>query len=271
MQFHQAKKMFGQNFLVDKNIIGKIIQRAALTKDDVVLEIGPGKGSLTDSLLESLKDGTGVVFAIEIDRGLCAFLRGKYRANPKFVLLEGDCLKLPWNTSDIKPTKLIANIPYNITSQIIFKMFEYHKNFDKVILMMQDEVAERIVSKHDTKVYGVLSCLIQKFWTVEKFYKLPASVFKPAPKVESALVEFVPKRFDCSSETLKRYIDFVKFCFMQRRKVLFARLVKEYSVERGLLTEFYQKHDLNVNIRPENISVDLMWELFLFLKPSAKY
>ena len=257
---HRPRKQFGQNFLVDKNIAAKILKRADLIETDNVLEIGPGKGFLTDGLLEK----AAAVLAIEIDKDLIDFLEQKYNGNPKFFLIKGDCLKKDWFISGIVPNKLIANIPYNITSQIIFKLFEYLGNFEKVILMMQNEVADRIISEHNNKVYGVLSCVIQKFWQVEKFYKLPPGVFHPAPKVDSALVEFTPKKFDIvlDNELVSKYINFVKFCFMQRRKVLFIRLIKNYKIEKEFLTDFYIKNNLNFEARPENISVDLFWKLF---------
>jgi 16S rRNA (adenine1518-N6/adenine1519-N6)-dimethyltransferase len=262
---HRPRKQFGQNFLVDRNITDKILKKADLKPEDIVLEIGPGKGFLTDALLAKV----AIVLAIEIDKDLIDFLSDKYTDKTNFFLIKGDCLKKDWFLLEpkIMPNKLIANIPYNITSQIIFKLFEYleNKNFEKIILMMQNEVADRITSSHNNKVYGVLSCVVQKFWKVEKFCKLPPTVFYPAPNVESALVEFIPKTLETTidTKTIFDYIKFIKFCFMQRRKVLFQRIIKNYEIDRSLLAEFYSENKLNLDARPENINVDLFWELFM--------
>ena len=244
---HRAKKEFGQNFLTNQNIVKKIIEKAKLSETDIVLEIGPGKGFMTDFLLANAK----TVLAIELDKDLFDFLTNKYKDTENLDLIQGDCLKKDWTN---KPNKLIANIPYNITSSIIFKMLDYYEQFDSIILMMQEEVGDRIVAPHDSKTYGILSVILQKFYNIEKFAKLPPSMFNPKPKVSSALLEFKPKTKKLDKQQLQNYINFVKFCFNQRRKILLSRM--------PILNAFYEKNNLNKKVRPENISVEMFWQMF---------
>ncbi len=257
---HRVKKNFGQNFLNDKNILNKILARAAISKSDIILEIGPGKGFMTDFLLENAQK----VVAIEIDKALIEFLMQKYNEENRFFMIKGDCLKKDWKLDAIIPNKLIANIPYNITSPIIFKMLDYFNSLEKIILMMQKEVADRIIANPNTKNFGVLSCIVQKFWDVEKFQKVSKTVFYPQPKIDSALVEFKPKFLAADDlDNKKNFVDFVKFCFKERRKILFPRLIKNQIFSEESLEKFYKKYNLDKKVRPENLQVEIFWDLSL--------
>ncbi len=286
------KKMFGQNFLTDKNTTLKILNKADIKNNDNILEIGPGKGFLSDEILKN--SPVKNLIAIEIDKDLCEFLEDKFKENKNFYLQKGDCLKKNWefpNENCPCPNKLIANIPYNITSEIIFKMIEHYKIFENITIMVQNEVADRVVAKHNSKNFGVLTCIVQKFWNVEKFAKLPPTIFYPKPNVDSALLHFTPKieknNILTKKNSIKIFSQFIKFCFNQRRKILFNRLISlnkkhenkdiftdiEYfekifnnqNIEIEKLKNFFIKNNLDLNYRPENLSVENFYDLFCFL------
>ncbi|MFC1484861.1 16S rRNA (adenine(1518)-N(6)/adenine(1519)-N(6))-dimethyltransferase RsmA [bacterium] len=257
MHFHIPKKRFGQNFLIDKNVVSRTLQESDISHADNVLEIGPGKGFLTDDLLQN----AGKVVAIELDKDLYDNLKLKYKENENLFLIQGDCLKIDWDAFPVKVNKLVANIPYNISSQIIFRALDYYSLFDTVVFMIQKEVADRIVSSCNSKEYGVLSVICQKFWEIKICMRVSRKVFRPAPKVDSALIKFIPKYNSIDFSDVKRFVEFVKFCFNQRRKILFKRLVRDYGLRHSVLLDFYKINDLDLNCRAENIDVDLFWEL----------
>ncbi|MCP4481692.1 MAG: ribosomal RNA small subunit methyltransferase A [bacterium] len=258
---HHAKKEFGQNFLTNKSIVEKITHKANLQKQDFILEIGPGKGFMTDFLLAK----SGGVLAIELDKDLIDFLKEKYQNEKKLILIQGDCLKMPWETTQISPNKLIANIPYNITSQIIFRMLKFYPQLELIILMMQEEVANRIIAKPHTKSYGILSVILHKFYKIEKLAKLSPGMFYPKPKVNSALLKFIPKqlkRENIYTSFTQEYINFVKFCFNERRKILFKRLIRAgFFIEKTLYL-LYESNNIEIKARPENITPDQFWQMF---------
>ena len=228
--------------------------------------------------------------AIELDKDLFDFLKKKYQNNKNIELIQGDCLKVNWQSKKNIPNKLIANIPYNITASIIFKMISLYPQFDSVILMMQEEVGERIMAEHNSKTYGILSVILQKFYQIEKIIKIPPKLFFPTPKVDSIVIKFRPKQKKINQKEILAYISFIKFAFNERRKIFFNRLnknmeeifknmaqissAKEFNHQKQIsseeLSNYFFSKNISLKARPENLSIDQFWELFLFLSKFEK-
>ena len=212
MEVH-AKKFLGQHFLKDENIARQIADSLTATTPHV-LEIGPGMGVLTKYLYN--KEGLDF-HAIEIDRESVAYLHEHY---PTLHVIEGDFLALDLSTLFSEPFAVIGNFPYNISSQILFKVFDNRNCIPEVVGMFQKEVAERVAAKPGSKTYGILSVLLSAFYNIEYLFTVHENVFNPPPKVKSAVIRM--RRNDVTSlecdETL--FVKVVKIGFNQRRKTL---------------------------------------------------
>jgi len=230
------RKKWGQNFLVDKNIVRNIIDIITPEKNDKILEIGPGKGALTIPLSNKVKS----IHGIEIDPMLYSYL--KILKIKNLELTNIDILKLE-NNQIQKYNKIIGNIPYNISSQIIFKFIRFN-HLDLLVFMVQKELAQRIVSKHGTKTYGRISVMIQTFSKVQIKYNISKNVFIPKPKVDSCIIKITKKPSKVNYDNFSKLI---KESFKQRRKKLKNNLKKNYDA--SLLGEF-------ADMRPEDISVE---------------
>lgn len=213
---HRPRKRFGQNFLQDQNVLDRIMAAASLQDSDRILEIGPGPGALTDRLL-----ATGLpVLAVEIDRDLGAALRERHVNNLEVVV--GDVLRLNWAELLCHPPyKLVANLPYNISSQILFRVLDYRHLFSGLVLMFQKEVGDRLVAEAATRSYGILSVLMQTWFRIEKIIKVSPQSFYPPPKVDSLVLKLEPlpePAVKVVDEDL--YKKLIKGAFAQRRKTL---------------------------------------------------
>jgi len=210
----RPKKSLGQHFLSDGNIIHKIVASISAQEGDRVIEIGPGTGALTKELLEAYDD----VQVVEIDRRAIEILEEEY---PDLPIYHQDVLKVDWKqlSKGKEKTHIVGNLPYYITSQILFALLESREVLAGAILMMQKEVAERLVSGTRTKDYGILSVQTQLMSTPEILFPVSRHCFNPPPKVESAVVKltFDKGRLACSDEHLKTV---VRTAFNQRRKKL---------------------------------------------------
>jgi len=251
----KPKKHLGQHFLTDQNIAQRTAELALLCNATNVLEIGPGKGILTKHLLK-LADKN--IHAIEIDRESVEFLQlNKILQRPH--LIEGDFLNLQVTDLFPDPFILIGNFPYNISSQIVFKMLENHQLIPYMAGMFQKEVAYRIASQPGTKEYGILSVLTQAFYDVKVEFKISPGAFFPPPKVDSAVISCKHKpnlELGCSE---KKLFDVVKTAFNQRRKTLSNSLHK-YNLKEAFLNHPFAK------LRPENLSVGQFIELTQFIE-----
>ncbi len=214
------KRPFGQHFLFDPNILRKIIHCAGITKDDTVIEIGPGLGTLTKFLSLS----AGKVIAIEIDKRLIDKLKDIFSDSPNVEIVSADAIKFPYDTIGGK-FKVVANIPYNITTPLLFKLLEFKDSLQSMTLLMQKEVARRIAAAPDNKEYGVLSITAQLYTKPELKFMVSSKAFLPPPRVDSAVIHLAvsPKPlYDITDEAL--FLTVVKRSFLQRRKIILNSL-----------------------------------------------
>ncbi len=230
-----AKKSFGQNFLVDQNYIRKIIAALDPQADETIVEIGAGRGALTEVLIET---GANII-AIELERGMIAVLRERFAGQENFKLIEADALKIGFSellktVESISKFKLVANLPFNISTAILQKLIEQRDCFSEMILMFQREVVERITARAGNSERGFLTVLTEAYLTAEKLFDVPPGAFLPAPKVWSAVVRLNPKiGAELKNEKLFRQI--VSAGFRQKRKTILNNLKSEYkNVEKVL-------------------------------------
>lgn len=245
------KKHLGQNFLTDENLISRIIEIANITKDDKVIEIGPGKGALTFRLAEcALK-----VLAIEIDHDLCEYLGKQAESYPNLTILEQDVLKFPFETIESK-FKVVANIPYYISTPIIFRLMELRNKITDMTIMLQKELANRIVASPNCRDYGILSIAVQFYATPSIEAEIPREAFYPAPKVDSAVLKIVPRKniaVRVGNENL--FWAIIKSAFSHRRKTLLNSLAMA-GFKKDNLETILTKEGIDVNVRPENLSME---------------
>lgn len=236
---HKARKRFGQNFLIDERIIERIIAAIAAKKEDTVLEIGPGQGALTLPLLEQLNQ----LHVIEIDRDLIARLQDMN--NDKLIIHQSDALKFDLTTLP-ENLRVVGNLPYNISSPILFYLLDNRARVKDMTFMLQKEVVERMVAKHGSKTYGRLSVMMQAFFELELLFIVPPESFDPPPKVESAIVYLKPLQQTIISN-ITTFEMIVKKAFSQRRKTLRNCL-------KSLINQTQTSIDLT--LRAEMLSVD---------------
>ncbi|GAY74211.1 SSU rRNA (adenine(1518)-N(6)/adenine(1519)-N(6)) -dimethyltransferase [Lentilactobacillus kosonis] len=222
-----AKKGLGQNFLVDIDVLRRIVTTAEITEDDAVVEIGPGIGALTEQLAKN----AGKVVAFEIDDNLLPVLYDTLHDYSNIKIINQDILKanlpkvIDEEFGEDKQVKVVANLPYYITTPIIMDLLRNDNRIDSIVVMMQKEVAERLTAKPSTKAYGSLSVIMQQQKDVEVAFLVNKESFIPSPKVDSAIIKITAKKqtgmqpFD-----LKKFQGFVRGCFMHRRKSLYNNL-----------------------------------------------
>ena len=250
------KKKFGQNFIVDKNIIHSIIKKSNIDKNTLVIEIGPGAGSLT----AQLDKVSGHVIAYEIDKTLKPILE-KQNLNNTTIIYE-DFLKR--NISeDLKnynysKTYVVANLPYYITTPIIIKLIEDKLNIDKIVVMVQKEVGNRFKAKPNTKEYNSLSIFLNYYFTVEKILDVSKNVFIPKPNVDSIVVSFTKKENKIKLKNEQIFFKLVRDSFKQKRKTLKNNL-KGYNLEK--IENILKKHNLDLTVRAEAISIEIFAEI----------
>ena len=244
MNGHKAKKSFGQNFLVDQNIIADIIRAIRPEPGDNMVEIGPGLGALTRPLLKLLDK----LHVVEIDRDIIARLKTDYPQD-KIVIHEGDALKFDFATL-AAPLRIVGNLPYNISSPLLFHFSDYAARITDMHFMLQNEVVERMVAAPSTPAYGRLSVMLQYRFYMEKLIDVPPQSFRPAPKVDSAIVRMIPipaDKITVQDEAL--FAKVVMAAFGQRRKTLRNTL-------RGRMTEGdFEQLGIDPQLRAENLGV----------------
>jgi len=240
------KRPFGQHFLFDPNILKKIIACSGVTREDTVVEIGPGLGTLTKFLSFYAKK----IIAIEIDKRLIEKLEGILSSCGNVEIIQADAMKFPYDTINGK-FKVVANIPYYITTPLLFRLLEFKEKITDMTLLMQKEVAKRITASHGSRDYGVLSISAQYHTKPELKFMVSRKAFVPPPDVDSAVVHFnVSPRpvFPVSNEKL--FFDIVRTAFAQRRKIISNSLKKFEGIGNALSTS-----DIDPTQRPEKLSI----------------
>lgn len=247
---HRPKKRFGQHFLHDQSVIAAILHAARITPDDRVIEIGPGEGVLTNQLLERAAD----VHIVEVDQDLIDYW--STRRDPNLTLHASDVLKLDWSTAfPAPPYAMVANLPYNISSPIVFEILEHRHLFDRLILMFQREVGERILAPPGGKDYGILSVLCQLWFDIVKVMIVKPGAFNPPPKVDSIVIGMTPlqspRHAICD---WNQFVRVVKGLFAQRRKTLRNNL-KGMGIPADMIDRLLAAVELQGSERSETLSV----------------
>ena len=241
---HRAKKSLGQNFLKDDNICGKIVDALSIGPDDFVIEIGPGQGALTRHIVRAAPRAYTV---IEMDDGLAQRLEEDY---PDLEILRQDALKFPWSSLD-QPCKIIGNLPYNVGSKLIWDIVSAAKGLTLAVFMVQHEVAMRLTAKPGNKAYGGLTAWVNNFAATKYLFKVPPTVFHPRPKVDSAVVAFLPFAEDERPSDPERLSGLLKILFQQRRKQISTILKKHWTPE---VSAWFEENEIDTRVRPENLS-----------------
>ena len=269
------KPKLGQHFLDDPSVGSRIVEALGDLSQSTVLEIGPGRGALTSMLGRRARR----VIAVEADRVLAAQLRMKFSLVPNLEIIEGDILAVDLNTlfgpkpGTTRPgmeqapdrVRVVGNLPYFITSDILLRLFEYRKYFETIVLMVQKEVADRLAAHPGTKDYGLLTATAQLYSRVEKLFEVPPGSFSPPPKVHSAVVRLVlVPRLEKLAVNEAEFMSFLKLSFAQKRKTLWNNLKVRYASED--LTGAMKRARIQPSIRAEALSLEQMAALFRELK-----
>ena len=233
-----SRKRFGQHFLVDGDVIDRIVEALSLKSGDRILEIGPGMGALTKSLI-SLDSG---MLAIEIDRDLVAELRRRF---PRLFVIEADVMKYDLSIAEGK--RVVGNLPYNISTPLLNKLFE-QPNITDMTFMLQKEVVERLIGTPGRKSWGRLGVIAQYHCQIEELLQVPPAAFRPQPRVESAVVRLTPMERGIRAMDLTVFRDVVRVAFMQRRKRL-SNSLKSYEID-------WEGIDIDSGLRAENLDVN---------------
>lgn len=257
-----AKKKFGQNFLIDTNVVMKIVKTANITKETCVIEIGPGIGAMTEVLSEQACK----VLCFEIDADMVKIL-GEEVKSTNVKIVNEDFLKVDLNKEmdyfgEVKNIVVVSNLPYYITTPIIFKLLEYSDKIDKMVFMVQKEVSDRLTAKPGTKDYGSLSVMIELNGKMKKEFNVSRNCFYPVPNVDS---EIVSMEIDKSDSSLKNDPNFWKFTqniFEMKRKTLANNICKKINISRDDLYKIFDKLGISESARAESLSLNQIEELY---------
>lgn len=264
------QKKFGQNFLIDTHVLEKIVEAAGVTKDDMVLEIGPGIGTMTQYLAEAARE----VVAVEIDNNLIPILQETLSAYDNVVIINNDILKVDLEAlskehNDGRPIKVVANLPYYITTPIIMGLFESNVPLDNITIMVQKEVADRMQEGPGSKDYGALSLAVQYYAKPEIITNVPPNCFMPRPNVGSAVIRLT--RYPeppVKTDDPKKMFALIRASFNQRRKTLVNGLnnASELHFTKEQIVEALTKMGLSETIRGEALTLEQFAELSNILK-----
>lgn len=252
------KKQFGQNFLIDSSVLEHILNHAEINKEDLVLEIGPGIGTLTEALCEK----AGFVIAIEIDDNLIPILKDNLSEMKNFSLLHGDALKVDFQEllsehPEFSSVKVVANLPYYITTPILMSLLEKKLPFRSITVMVQKEVALRMKATPGTKDYGALSLAVQYYSIPEIVQEVPPHCFIPRPNVSSTVIHLqLHKKAPVSVKDTALLFRTVKFSFMQRRKTLVNALSSGFHLDKKRLQDMLSSLSYPENVRGETLRLE---------------
>lgn len=249
---HRARKRFGQNFLHDQHVIARIVKAITPHAGQFLVEIGPGQGAITEPLL----DAAGQLTAIEIDRDLAALLRERFGTKPGFRLVEQDVLQVDFAAlatglgAGPGSLRILGNLPYNISTPLLFHLLQYHDVIHDMLFMLQLEVVERLAAAPGSPDYGRLSVMMQYHCKVEKLFKVPPGAFVPQPKVDSAIVKLTPWRplpHPARNVTMLAHV--VRTAFSQRRKTIRNTLKTMFTTAQMATL------GIDLGLRPENLGL----------------
>jgi len=256
-----AKKSLGQNFLVDEAFVRKIVDATRVSKEDTVIEIGPGRGALTRHLVER----AGRVVTIELDSHLVSLLKREFGNHDNFEMIQADVLKLDLlSIAGDSKVKLVANLPYYISTAVLQRLIEQRRAFSDMVLMFQREVADRIVAQPGNSERGYLSVLVDTFLVVEQLFDVPPSAFKPAPKVWSSVIRIFPKETDPVLIGRENQFErLVGASFRQKRKTI-ANNLKTAASELNIpdANVLLDRANIDPKRRAETLTIDEWVNLF---------
>lgn len=263
-----ASKSLGQNFLIDDYAIMKIVEAADITKEDLIIEIGPGLGTLTKELLER----AGKVICIELDKRMIEVLNDRFSMYKNFKVINEDVLKIDLQTliaeEKINNTKIVANLPYYITTPIIMKLLEDRLKINTITVMIQKEVADRLVTEPGTGDTSAITYAIHYYTIPKKVFEVPNTAFIPAPKVNSAVINLqVLEKPKVGVQDEKKLFEVIKTAFMQKRKTLVNTLAN--SSKYGSKEQIHNtliKLKIDSKIRPEKLTLEEFAEISKNLK-----
>lgn len=244
-----AKKSLGQNFLVDRDYIGKIIDAVDPRESDTIIEIGPGRGAITERLVES----GGNIIAIELDRNLVPELQNRFAKTPNFLVVEADATQVDFaklSTENPQSAKLVANLPYYISTAILQHLTTQRHVFSSLVLMFQREVVDRITAPPGSSDRGFLTVLTEASFEVKKLFDVPPNAFRPIPKVVSSVAQLTPKAHSVTDNPAFRSL--VSTAFAQKRKTIANNLKAAYPDAQSVL----ERSAIDPKRRAESLSLD---------------
>lgn len=264
----QANKSLGQNFLVNDNVIDEIIRGSNIDKQDLIIEIGPGLGVLTNRLLQESNN----VVAVELDKRMVNILKDRFaqnindQAESKLEIINEDILKINLNQliaekrkkQEIKQVKIVANLPYYISTPIIMKLLENRLDIDEIIVMVQQEVAERLIAKTGTRLAGAITYAVEYYSEATSLIKVPKESFVPSPKVESEVIKLkVRKNEKIHVENEKLLFNIISKSFMQRRKTLSNALLNNNIMKnKDDVKKMWTELGMDENVRGESLTLE---------------
>ena len=253
-----ADKSLGQNFLVSDEVVEGIVESANINKEDIIIEIGPGLGVLTNLLLEKSDD----VIAVELDNRMVEIISDRFKEKTNLTVIHEDILKVDLKEllnnrkkSENSKVKVVANLPYYISTPIIMKLLEQNQIIDEIIVMVQKEVGQRLTAKTGTRVAGAITYAVEFYSDATAIINVPKESFVPSPKVESAVIKL---KIKSKTQNVNKDMLFkvIKTAFSQRRKTLSNALVNGGIVEKNKLEEVLEKAGLEKNVRGENLNLE---------------
>ncbi|MBU5294271.1 16S rRNA (adenine(1518)-N(6)/adenine(1519)-N(6))-dimethyltransferase RsmA [Anaerosalibacter bizertensis] len=265
-------KGLGQNFLIDGNIVRKICEEGEVSKEDDILEIGPGIGTLT----EELSYKANKVVAVELDKSLFPILDETLAGCNNVEIVPGDILKidLPKLFSEkfeSENIKIVANLPYYITTPIIGRLLEEELDIDSILVMVQSEVAERMKASPGTKDYGSLSVFVQYYTEPEIVLSVPKTAFMPRPNVDSAVIKLKIRKEKIELKDREIFFKVVKAAFSQRRKTILNSLSSGLKTDKATIRAILEKADIDPKLRAENLTIEDFSKISAILPPFNIY
>ena len=258
----RANKSLGQNFLINQTVVDEIVSSANITKEDLVIEIGPGLGTLTKQLLEK----AGKVICVELDERMVKILKDRFSLYENFEIINQDILKV--NLKEIiekenKNCKVVANLPYYITTPIIMKLLEDKLNIESITVMIQKEVADRLVAVPGEKLSGAITYSVYYYCESQKIMEVPPESFIPEPEVTSEVIKLnLRDKAPVQVDNIQKMFQIIKVAFMQRRKTLLNALTNgNIFKNKSEVAEMFDKLNINLNARAEELTLEQFAEI----------